>query len=116
MNRQIAWLFGIILVLFAILAGFSSYWSVLGADSVKSEALNRRPLLEQQQIPRGLILAADGTRLAVDRSIGHGQTKRYFRTYPQSNLFSHAVGYAFISRGDSGIEHSYNDFLSGNGS
>src|SRR4051794_4019390 len=113
MNRQIAWLFGIILVLFAILAGFSSYWSVLGADSVKSEALNRRPLLEQQQVPRGLILASDGTRLATNRSIGRRQTKRYYRTYPQNDLFAAAVGYSYVSSGDSGLEKKYNDELSG---
>jgi peptidoglycan glycosyltransferase len=113
LNRQIAWLFGAILVLFAILAGFSSYWSVLGADSVKKEALNRRPLLEQQQVPRGLILASDGTQLATNRSIGTRQTKRYYRTYPQRDLFADAVGYSYVSSGDSGLEKSYNDELSG---
>jgi peptidoglycan glycosyltransferase len=112
-NRQIAWLFGFILVLFAILAGFSSYWSVLGADSVKSEALNRRPLLEQQQVPRGAIIASDGTRLATNRSIGRRQTKRYYRTYPQNDLFAAAVGYSYVSSGDSGLEKKYNDELSG---
>ena len=74
MNRQIAWLFGFILLLFAVLAVFTSRWSVLQADDLKNEPLNRRPLLEQQQVPRGLILARDRTRLATNRSIGTRQT------------------------------------------
>jgi peptidoglycan glycosyltransferase len=113
LNRQIAWLFGFLVLLFAVLAGFTSWWSVLHADSLKKEALNRRPLLEQQQVPRGLILARDGTRLATNSSIGSRQTKRYYRIYPTRELFAHAVGYSFVSSGDSGLEKSYNDVLSG---
>ena len=45
MNRQIAWLFGFLVLLFAVLAGFTSWWSVLRADDLKDQALNRRPLL-----------------------------------------------------------------------
>ena len=113
MNRQIVWLFGIVVLLFAVLAVFTSRWSVLQADSLKKEALNRRPLLEQQQVPRGLILARDGTKLATNRSIGTRQTKRYYRVYPTGNLFAAPVGYSYVSSGDSGLEKSYNDELSG---
>ncbi|MEA2458748.1 MAG: penicillin-binding protein [Thermoleophilaceae bacterium] len=113
MNRQISILFGFIIVLFAALAISTSWWSVWTADAVKSNAFNKRPLLEQQQIPRGLILARDGTKLAINRSQGTRQTKRYFRFYPQATLFPHAVGYSFVSAGDSGLEKSYNDVLSG---
>ncbi len=113
MNRQIAWLFAFVLVLFAVLAIWTSRWSVLQADSLKNEALNRRPLLEQQQVPRGLILARDGTKLAVNRRIGTRQTKRYTRSYPTGGLFGAPVGYSFVSSGDSGLEKSYNDELSG---
>jgi peptidoglycan glycosyltransferase len=88
---------------------------VLQADSLKDNALNRRPLLEQQQIPRGLILAADGTKAAINRSTGRRETKRYYREYPTRGLFSHEVGYAFVSRGASGLEQYYNDVLSGTG-
>jgi peptidoglycan glycosyltransferase len=113
LNRQIAWLFGFILVLFAVLAVFTSRWSVLQADDLKNEPLNRRPLLEQQQVPRGTILASDGTRLTANRSIGTRQTKRYYRVYPQNDLFAATVGYSYVSSGDSGLEKKYNDELSG---
>src|SRR3954468_20805888 len=97
------------------LAFFPARWPVLQADALKNEALNRRPLLEQQQIPRGLILARDGSKLAVNRRIGTHQNKRYYRQYPQGNVFSHSIGYAFVSRGSSGFEQSQNDILSGTG-
>jgi penicillin-binding protein A len=113
LNRQIAWLFSVVVVLFAVLAVFTSRWSVLQADSLKKETLNRRPLLEQQQVPRGLILARDGTRLATNRRIGTRQTRRYYRSYPTGGLFGAAVGYSYVSSGDSGLEKSYNDELSG---
>src|SRR4051794_41842344 len=85
------------------------------AAALRAEPLNRRPLLEQQQIPRGLILARDGSKLAVNRRIGSHQNKRYYRQYPDGNVFSHAIGYAFVSRGSSGFEQSQNDILSGTG-
>ena len=60
MNRQIIKLFVFIVVLFGVLVGFTSYWSVFDAKALKEKETNRRPLLEQQQIPRGRILADDG--------------------------------------------------------
>src|SRR4051795_1070467 len=98
-----------------VLALFTARWTVLQADALKDEPLNRRPLLEQQQIPRGLILARDGSKIAENRHVGTRQNKRYYRIYPQGNVFSHAIGYAFVSRGSSGLEQSQNDVLSGTG-
>ena len=115
MNRQIGRLMVVFTLLFFVLIGFTSWRTVLHAQALKDNALNRRPLLEQQQIPRGLILANDDTKLADNRSTGHRETKRFYREYPTASLFSHAVGYAFVSRGSSGIEQFYNDVLSGTG-
>ena len=116
MNRQISHLFLFSVVLIAVLAGFTSWWSVWRADALKDEPLNRRPLLEQQQIPRGLILARDGARLAINKRLGtKPENRRYYRQYPEGSLFSHAIGYAFISRGSAGLEHSQNAVLSGTG-
>ncbi|MEA2309194.1 MAG: penicillin-binding protein [Thermoleophilaceae bacterium] len=113
MNRQIGRLFLLFIVLFAVLVTFTSRWTVFEAKSLQDKTANRRPLLEAQRIPRGLILADDGTRLAINHHTGHGETLRYFRSYPAGGLFSHAVGYAFISRGSSGLEKSYNRELTG---
>ena len=60
MNRQIIKLFAFVVVLFGILVGFTSYWSVFDAKALKEKNANKRPLFEEQQIRRGRILAADG--------------------------------------------------------
>lgn len=115
MNRQIGRLFIGATLLIVVLAVFTARWTVLQADALKAQPLNRRPLLEQQQIPRGLILARDGSKLAINRRIGSHQNKRYYREYPQGSVFSHAIGYAFVSRGSAGLEQSENAVLSGTG-
>ena len=115
MNRQIGRLAVFFTLLIAILVGFTSYWSVWRADALQDETLNRRPLLEQQQTPRGFIVAADGTKIAVNKRIGAGEKKSYEREYPEGSLFSHEAGYAFIQRGAAGLEQFYGDVLSGTG-
>ena len=115
MNRSIVHLFALFTLLFAVLVVFTSRWSVLEAESLEDNSANRRPLLEQQRIPRGLILARDGTVAADSRRLGTRETRRYLRRYPTDSLFSHAVGYSFIDRGQSGLEQFYNDELVGQG-
>ncbi len=113
MNRQIVQLFALSMLLFATLVGFTSRWTVFEAEELKDQALNRRSLIEAQQIPRGLIRAADGTVLARSVPRGSGQRRVFERTYPEGELFSHAVGYSFINRGSVGIERFRDDELTG---
>ncbi len=114
MNRQIVKLFGLILVLYALLFGFTSYWSVLDSSSLKANTANRRPLLEEQRIKRGDILADDGTVIAHSRPVGKGNNKIYVRHYPLGSLFGNPIGYSFVDRGRVGFELSHNDELVGN--
>jgi peptidoglycan glycosyltransferase len=113
-NRQIVKLFGLIVVLFAVLIGFTSYWSVFDAKALKEKDANARPLLEQQQIKRGRILAADGTVIARSVPKGHGAGLRYVRRYPEGSLYGHPIGYSFVDEGDSEFEQFHNDELVGN--
>ena len=115
MNDKIRNLFGLVILLFGALVFATSWWTVdeLGAESLKDNPHNRRQLLEQMQHPRGVITAADGTVLASNKRTGSGETKRYYRTYPQAGLFSHEVGYYFVSRGSAGLEKEYDDQLAG---
>jgi peptidoglycan glycosyltransferase len=113
LNRQIAHLFALVLVLFGLLVAFTSRWTIFEAKSLQNQTANRRPLLEEQRIPRGFIYADDGTVLARDVRQGKGSTLRYVRTYPQNGLFANAVGYSFISNGSAGLEREENDSLSG---
>jgi peptidoglycan glycosyltransferase len=112
-NRQIVHLFGLALVLFAVLAVATTWWTVLGADGLEENEFNRRPLIEEQRVPRGLLLARDGTRLADNVAHGRGDSRTYTRTYPNGSLFGHAIGYSFIERGRAGLERYRNDELTG---
>jgi peptidoglycan glycosyltransferase len=114
MNKQIGRLFGLLLVLFGVLIVATSWWTVFGAKGLTDNSANRRPLLEEQRIPRGKILARDGTELAISQRHGKGNSLRYVRQYPTGPLFAHAVGYSFITQGRSGLERKYNDPLTGN--
>jgi len=114
-NVKIRNLFGLVVLLFAVLVFATSWWTVddLGAKGLKDNPHNRRQLLEQMRHPRGLITAANGTVLASNNRSGSGETKRYYRTYPLGGLFSHEVGYYFVSRGSAGLEKEYDDQLAG---
>ena len=114
MNSQIVKLFALIVVLFAVLVGFTSYWSVFDAEALKEKSVNARPLIEQQRIERGRILAADGTVIARSVRKGRGDDLRYVRRYPEGALFGHPIGYSFVRQGDSEFEEFHNDELIGN--
>jgi len=113
-NRQIVQLFGLFTLLFAILLAFTSRWTVFEASSLENNPDNRRPLIEEQKIPRGLIYAADG-KTVLARSVGHGrgENRIYTRTYPTGSTFGHPVGFSYIRNGRRGLEQSRNDDLAG---
>lgn len=113
MNRQIVKLFAFIVVLFGVLIGFTSYWSVFDAEALKEKQANKRPLIEQQQIRRGRILAADGTVIAKSVAKGRGDERRYVRRYPEGPLYGHPIGYSFVQFGDTEFERFHNDELVG---
>jgi penicillin-binding protein A len=112
-NRQIIKLFGFIVVLFGVLVAFTSWWSVFDAKALKEKSVNKRPLFEQQQIPRGRILADDGSVIAKSLPKGKGTGRRYVRHYPMGSLFGHPIGYSFMEYGQTEFEKSHNSELTG---
>ena len=114
MNRQIIKLFGFLLILYALLFAFTSYWSIFDADSLEANNANRRPLLEEQQIKRGTIFASDGSVIARSVPRGSGNNRVYVRRYPRGALFGNPIGYSFVIQGRVGFEQSHNDELVGN--
>jgi peptidoglycan glycosyltransferase len=112
-NQQVVRLYTLIAFLFGVLVFATSWWTVIGAEGLEDNSANRRPLLEQLRIPRGDILADDGTVLARSESSGSGSNKIYTRTYPEGGLFAHALGYSYIELGQTGLEQSRNDELTG---
>jgi peptidoglycan glycosyltransferase len=109
-NRSINRLFGVMLLLFAVLVGFTSWWTVFGAEKLRANPENRRVLLAEQLIKRGQIRADDGRVLARSPS---QPNKRFGRRYPTGALFAHAVGCTSLDRGRRGLEDYYNDQLTG---
>lgn len=110
MNTSVSRLFGLVLVLFALLVGFTSRWTVFEAEALRDNDNNRRELLAEQLIKRGLIRADNGDVLAGSRALPQ---ERFGRRYPTGPLFAHAIGCTSIDRGRSGIEDYYNDPLTG---
>jgi peptidoglycan glycosyltransferase len=109
-NKPIYRLFGVLLVLFGILVARTTQWTVVEAADLRANPENRRILLEEQRIKRGLISSADGRALARSVRIG---ADRFGRRYPTGKLFAHPVGCTSLDRGRSGIEDYYNDALTG---
>jgi penicillin-binding protein A len=111
MNVPIARLFGVIVVLFALLIVWTSRWTGFDAQALRDNPLNARTLIDEEKINRGKILAADGTVLA--RSVPQ-RDHIFTRTYPTGSLFSQTVGYAIVrQRRVAGLELSDGQYLRG---
>jgi penicillin-binding protein A len=111
-NAQIMRLFGVIVVLFALLVVWTTRWTVLDATALNNNPLNSRTLITTLKIKRGRILAANGETLA--RSVRQRKTGYWLRTYPQGPLFAQPVGYAnLIGRQEAGLEKYRLPYLKG---
>jgi penicillin-binding protein A len=90
MNQSISRLFAVVILLFALLVGWTSRWTVFDASALQRNPQNTLGFLESLKIKRGRILADNGEVLA--RSVpGPGGT--WNRTYPTGSLFSQPIGY-----------------------
>ena len=110
MNRPIVRLYGLVVVLFALLVGFTSRWTIFQASSLRENSLNKRTELEQERVDRGRILAADGTVLAHSVRDPEGN---YERRYPTGEEFAGAIGYSYLDLGKTGLERYRNAPLEG---
>ena len=115
MNPQIRRLFFVLVALFVALIAISSYW-LWDAPNLEAKRGNPNLLVKQLTIKRGLIYASDRhTILAKNRKLkkkGFGRPW-YLRVYPHGELAANAVGYSTIERSRTGIEKSFNDYLTG---
>ena len=110
MNTPAFRLYALIALLFALLVGQTSRWTVFEADALRDNELNRRELLEEQRIRRGPIRADGGDVIA--RSV-QNRDGTFSRRYPLGELFAHPVGYSYIDIGRYELEQSRNDELTG---
>ena len=84
MNRPIMRLYGLIALMFAVLIGFTSRWTIFQASALRENPLNRRQLLESERIQRGPIVAADGT-VRIDRHWSLSVRGNYFKLTINNN-------------------------------
>ncbi len=109
MNRAISRVFIIAVVLFAALVVNLTWIMVVRASWFQDRPENRRSIAKELRIPRGDILAFDGSRVADSvRRSGY-----YYRTYPQGTFAPQLIGYDSAQYGRSGIEAAMNDVLTG---
>lgn len=113
MDRQIRRLAIGFLVLFAALLVNLNYIQVIAADRLANDNANKRLLLEEYEIDRGLILASDRMTILADTRRTGGDLK-YRRIYPQpSDLgYGHLTGYHSFVYGRTELEQRFNDELS----
>jgi peptidoglycan glycosyltransferase len=111
MNRSIVRLFGVMILLFALLLVWTSRWTVFSASSLDANRLNRLQFYASLKIRRGTIYADNGEVLARSIPAGGGT---WTRTYPQRSLFAQAIGYYFPEQGqEAGLELSRSSDLEG---
>jgi peptidoglycan glycosyltransferase len=113
-NKQVSHIGIAALVLLSALIVGTTYWQTWANAGLANRQDNDIRLVAQFAIKRGKIYASDGrtllaTNVTKDRA---GQTL-YFRRYPTGPIFSDVVGYSTQTRNRTGLELSYNDYLTG---
>jgi penicillin-binding protein A len=112
-NKQVSQVAVVGLVLLAALIVGTTYWQTWANAGLADRQDNDIRLVAQFTIKRGKIFAAGGTPLAVNVSKKISGQTLYFRRYPSGPLFSDVVGYSTQTRNRTGLEQSYNDYLTG---
>jgi peptidoglycan glycosyltransferase len=113
MDRQIRRLAIGFLVLFAALAVNVNYLQVVAADRIANNTANKRLLIQEYDVDRGDILAADG-RTVLATSEPTGGDLKYQRIYPEDPAlgYGHLTGYHSFIFSRTELEQSYNNYLS----
>ena len=99
-----------IMIAFMLVALTATYWSVIGADSLRQREENPRRVLAEAVLRRGAIYDRQGMLLATTAANYNGSGLR--RLYPHPEV-APAVGYYSPRFGVSGVEATYDALLRG---
>jgi penicillin-binding protein A len=110
MNRAIARLFAVMVLLFAVLVAFTSRWTVFSATALQNNPLNQLGLYASEKIKTGDLLADNGAVLGKAEPAGGGAWQR---EYPFGSLFAQPVGYSNLIYGSQGLERTLGPELRG---
>jgi peptidoglycan glycosyltransferase len=113
-NKQVSHVGIAALVLLSTLIVGTTYWQTWANAGLANRQDNDIRLVAQFTIKRGKIYASDRrTVLAANVTKDRGGQTLYFRRYPTGPIFSDVVGYSTQTRNRTGVEQSYNDYLTG---
>lgn len=99
----------LLVVCFLLVAIGAGYWSVIRAEGLYDEWDIRRQIERELSVERGRILAADGSVIVETQLNEQGRAERLYHYTP----LSHVTGHWTIIYGKSGLERSFDDYLSG---
>jgi len=108
--RRIRWLGAAILLCFALLLVQLTHIQVLQAHQYATAPGNPEVIAQRYDQPRGVIESADGVILAKSVPATGGSYK-YQREYTDGPLFAHIVGFLSPIYGVTGVESSYDQYL-----
>ncbi|HEY7105212.1 MAG TPA: penicillin-binding transpeptidase domain-containing protein [Acidimicrobiia bacterium] len=100
-----------LIFLVLVLVGQLTYLQVVDASHLANDPNNIRKFLRDFNRPRGAILTSDGQ--VVAKSVPSAGELKYQRVYPTGDLFSIISGYQSFVVGNTGVEASYDDVLTG---
>jgi peptidoglycan glycosyltransferase len=109
-NKELRRVSVVVLLMFIALFGSSTIIQVFQQDNLKADGRNSRTLYASFSAERGPILV-DGQPIAVSTAVD--DEYKYQRSYPQGPLYSAVTGYFTLNQGNTGVEGSLNDYLSG---
>lgn len=99
LNREMAVVTYLFLILFLVMAGYVVYFVLHDSDQVLNNPQNQRQELMAKRVKKGSVLSDNGKKLAYTKTDKSGNETR---VYPYNGLFAHVVGRT--SHGKTGIE------------
>lgn len=95
-------------ILFIGLIVYLTYFEVFKADTIESNAYNKRIWMEEEYILRGSIYDRNNVLLAYSNQ---AEDLSQTRHYEYGSLYSHIIGYSNKTLGKEGLEKTYNKEL-----
>jgi len=98
-----------LLSLLVILFVYLSYIQVVESNFLGSHPLNRRNAEATHHVENGMIIDKNGEKLAYSKKNGDS----FKREYPYAAITANVVGYDSFKYGSTGIESTFNNYLTG---
>ena len=116
MNDRIRAVAVVGMLLLASLILGTTYWQAWAEGDLAARKDNSIQRVAQFTIDRGWIRTDNGKVLAKNQSKRVGGKTFYLRQYPKGKLAADVVGYSTQGRSRTGLERSYNDYLTSSNS